>query len=106
MKNKYATFLKELAHGHDESLDKGLGVCSLFNERFDVSLHDTLPDWVYHNWPCFSGDKSFPVPSVDSNVNEHDIYSVMILSDGMWSGEYGVLRRAWCLHLADYFESL
>ena len=99
-KNKeYAKFLKELSI---KGSSTGLGVCSLFEAKFDVDLFDLLPGSVYESWEHYSGWENYPVPSPPLNLGAVGAFVTL----PRWKGEYGSLRRSWCLHLAGYFEDL
>lgn len=56
---------------------------------------------LMQDWPEFSGDPEFPVPSADSQLNEEGAF---LDSENLWSGKYGDNRKQLCLWLADQLE--
>ena len=97
MKNKYAKFLRGLAN---KGSSTGFGVCILFETELEDSLHNILPYSVYESWEHFSGWEHYPVPSPSSDIGPEEAFNNL----PKWKGTYGLMRRAWCEHLANYFE--
>lgn len=63
-------------------------------------IQDDQQQYVFNGlckeWPKYSGDKEYPVPSVDPDDTPRDAYNAS--GDEVYEGEYGALR----LELVDY----
>lgn len=103
MNKYYATFLHNLGNA-DASFKSNHRVCLLFTRRFISELTELIPYSVYNSWPHFSGNSSYPVPD-PNNPSQFSATIKFRDTHDKWEGEYGRLRREWCLHLARYFDN-
>ncbi len=118
--------LRGLADGSIQPVKLNAGIC-FHMEELDV---DWYADWrkfqgrfmghwcvkdsgfaaACQTWEHFSGNLSFPVPDstspapTGSAAYEADANIVFLATDNLWEGEYGNLRRAFALHLAEWLE--
>ncbi len=118
--------LRGLADGSIQPAKLDEGIC-FHLEELDVDWHT---DWrkfqgrfmghmciqdsgfaaACQTWEHFSGNLTYPIPDPTSPVpKEHDDYGVdaglyFLQEDNLWQGEYGNLRRAFALHLAEWLE--
>jgi hypothetical protein len=69
------------------------GICSNVYRLTGVESREY--DHLFKKWKHFSGSIMYPVPAVEYS-NERYEYR---LSNRMWSGKYGELRKKLCRHL-------
>lgn len=103
-----------IEEAHPEGMARSMGICvGLPYVAKSVHIWDTALDHGWRNsvqdafraWELFSGDRRYPVPSVDpddtpfssfwDNRNAH--------TPTLWTGEYGDLRRKLLDHLIDWY---
>lgn len=68
------------------------GICDNVDLFYPNELTDQLAaDWLatkFCEWPLFSGDIDFPVPSLDSCSAD----TMYLVTENYWTGDYGELR--------------
>lgn len=87
---------------HPDSGSRSLGICAYLEER--IPDFYVLPGGaraifcsLYVQWPLYSGDMVYPVPSAEEGQLPQAAY---YLSGDMWAGDYGELRMQlvrWCI---------
>ncbi len=118
--------LRSIADGSIQPSNLNEGIC-FHMEELDV---DWYADWrkfqgrfmghwclkdsgfaaACQTWEHFSGSLTFPVPDPTSpyarlgDNSQADACNVFMETDNLWEGEYGDLRRAFALHLAEWLE--
>ena len=108
-------YLRDLEEGDDPESPDG-GLCLNFENFFDmrIALNDLLTQEVFKSWPHWSGNYSYPIPTTEEFFGEDidkDIYDLrhenqFDNTENFWEDDdYGILRRKWCGHLANYFKN-
>lgn len=81
-------------------------VCSALEGDFTYSEIDYLEDKLlveaFREWPQFSGESAYPVPSPDRNHTPAQAFHGCLFP--MWEGAYGELRLSLLDFCIDYFE--
>lgn len=91
--------LRELAEGEVE-VYPGFGVCSALND-FAGEFSHKVSSKLCRSWPKFSGDQSYPIPSLGGLSN---FYAYTYCHDKWADDAYGDLRREYCDYLADCID--
>lgn len=102
----------------DEPLDKGCGLCTNIDLVVSayvksipgnyvsacecLSLTRQLRWHVFSQWPLYSGEQNYPVPSAHPDGAAYAAYSIAFEEGTLWTGEYGDLRRDLCQFTIDY----
>lgn len=75
----------------------------IYDLSIDI-LDECIVPW-FEQWPKFSGDISYPVPSTDKSLDEYHIYCEYNKDDRLWTGEYGDLRKELLDFLIERFKA-
>ena len=95
--NKFRENLEAALMGHEPPHEAGsatnwrtVGICNLVPSTagFNKEIHRLLSKW-FEEWPEFSGDNTYPVPSTESDWDAGGMFN---FADDVWIGEYGQLR--------------
>lgn len=102
---------------------KAHGICHIFDQRLASLLHElAIKDFepeppllydirefyverissVMQQWPKYSGDMKYPVPSTEDLLGPRHMY---INSKNLWTGEYGDLRKELLDFLIERFKA-
>lgn len=77
----------------------GTGICGIVDKRLVFRGHGTtsckaLLDYLFEQWPEFSGRRNYPVCTVymATGKEPHTQYCAAYVDRSMWEGEYGASR--------------
>ena len=98
-------FLRALGNRTVEPKLPRFGLCKNYQNEFDEHIDSNF--WyrdMCDDWKHFTGTYSYPIP--DSNNPRCSGYQAYYFSNiNMWNdAAYGNMRRAFCLHCADWME--
>lgn len=100
LEHRVCNHLCLLGNGLLAPRNKEYGLCAELESRFDI----IIDNWIFSDWPKFSGNHSFPVPHPDYEGSEY-AYCYLV-EDNMWTNdEYGDSRRQLCIWLSNEIKN-
>jgi len=111
-----ANHFRGLADGSIQPFEPEWGICThigilidegVVTEQFLAEFDEYIDiERYYSDWDKFSGNKYYPVPSIDDDLTPEEEYEIATEEGSMWDGTYGDLRKDLCLHIAKELDKL